>query len=262
MTASATTTRHVHAEEVMGTVVSFDVRGHPDPGEALMAASSWLHGVDATFSNYRCASEISRIGRGELRAEHSSVAVQAVLARCEQLRRMTRGAFDVHVSGTLDPSGYVKGWAAEGAARILEGLGLEHFQINAGGDIVVRGDALPDRGWRIGIRHPDRVDAFAGVAHLHGGAIATSGAYERGGHVRDPRTGAPARGLRSVTVAAADLATADAWATAVFALGGDGPDLLAAAPAGLEAFVIRAGTTLQTAGFPWPAEDLDAFKEH
>lgn len=60
-----------------------------------------------------------------------------------------------------------------------------------------------------------------------------------------------AHGLMSVTVTAPDLGTADAWATAIFAFGEDGPDLFADAPAGLEAFVVRDGqTTFQSAGFP------------
>ena len=44
---------------------------------------------------------------------------------------------------TLDPSGYVKGWAIERAARILEAAGAENFCINAGGDIALRGGPEP-----------------------------------------------------------------------------------------------------------------------
>lgn len=251
MTARQRTGRHVHTEQVMGTTVSFDVRCPDDPREAIDDACAWLHAVDARFSTYRPASEISRIARGELGVGDASADVRSVLRRCEELRRETRGAFDADVSGSLDPSGYVKGWAAERAGRILERRGLTDFQINAGGDIVVRGGAQPGEGWRIGLRHPDRGDAFAGVALLRGGAIATSGDYERGGHVRAPRTGAPASGLRSVTVTASDLGTADAWATAILAHGEHGLDLLADAPDGLEAFVVRdAASVVQTGGFP------------
>jgi thiamine biosynthesis lipoprotein len=55
-------------------------------------------------------------------------------------------------------------------------------------------------------------------------AVATSGAYIRGDHVVDPHTGAPPRGVLSVTVVGPDLATADAYATAAFAMGAAGPD--------------------------------------
>jgi thiamine biosynthesis lipoprotein len=53
-------------------------------------------------------------------------------------------------------------------------------------------------------------------------AVATSGVYERGHHVVDPRRGRPARGLRSVTVVGADLGVADAYATAALAMGRSG----------------------------------------
>ena len=54
-------------------------------------------------------------------------------------------------------------------------------------------------------------------------AVATSGLYERGAHIVDPRTGATPRGVLSVTVVGPRLATADAYATAAFAMGADGP---------------------------------------
>lgn len=50
-------------------------------------------------------------------------------------------------------------------------------------------------------------------------AVATSGLYERGDHVIDPKSGRPATGLASATVVGPDLALADAYATAVIALG-------------------------------------------
>jgi len=242
--------RHSHVEEVMGTVVSFDIRG-ADPGrEAVAEACAWLHRVDATFSTYRATSEISRLDRGELRLPDASDDVRAVLARCTELRDQTQGAFDAQIAGTLDPSGYVKGWAAERAARILEGHGLRDFQINAGGDIVVRGEAHPGTGWRIGIRHPDRADALIGVVCLRDRAIATSGAYERGAHVLAPAASVSARRFRSVTVTGRDLGTADAWATAILAWGVDGFDLLVHVPPHTEALAVLDDTTVQTAGFP------------
>src|SRR4051812_3262714 len=54
-------------------------------------------------------------------------------------------------------------------------------------------------------------------------AVATSGLYERGEHILDPHTGRAPRGLLSVTIVGPDLATADAYATATFAMGADGP---------------------------------------
>lgn len=234
----------------MGTVVSFDIRSTDDARDAVADACAWLHWVDATFSTYRATSEISLLDRGELRLADASEDVRAVLARCTGLREQTRGAFDAEIGGTLDPSGYVKGWAAERAAGILERHGLRDFQINAGGDIVVRGDAHPSAGWRLGVRHPDRHDELIAVVSMRDGAIATSGAYERGDHIRSSSADGSTPLLRSVTTTASDLGTADAWATAIFARGRDGLDLLAHSPLDLEVFAVVGDTTVKTPGFP------------
>ena len=60
---------------------------------------------------------------------------------------------------------------------------------------------------------------MAAVLEVSDRAVATSGDYERGDHVRDPRTGRAASGLRSVTIVGPRLAFTDAYATAVFAMG-------------------------------------------
>ena len=247
--------QYVHTEDVMGTVVSFDVRGASDPRPAVADACAWLRRVDTTFSTYRPTSEISLINRGELRLRDASDDVREVIERCAELRDKTRGAFDAEITGTLDPSGYVKGWAAERAASILERHRLRHFQINAGGDIVVRGDAHPNAGWRLGVRHPDLSDSLIAVVSLRDAAIATSGEYERGHHVHCSGAHARAQLLLSVTVTARDLGTADAWATAILAWGRDGLDLLADAPPDLEALAVLEDTTVQTPGFPQLVSD-------
>ena len=119
----------------------------------------------------------------------------------------------------LDPSGYVKGWAVEEAAWRLDDAGARDYLINAGGDVVARGEATPGHRWRVGIRHPDEPDKVAAVLAVRDGAVATSGTYERGDHIVDPRTGQPARGLRSLTVVGPRLGFVDAYATAAFVMG-------------------------------------------
>ncbi|MER6797218.1 FAD:protein FMN transferase, partial [Amycolatopsis mediterranei] len=80
----------------------------------------------------------------------------------------------------------------------------------------------PGRPWRVGVRHPEQPLAVCAVLESRNGAIATSAAYERGSHILDGRSGTPATGLMSVTVVAGDLVTADALATAAFAMGAEG----------------------------------------
>ncbi len=152
-------------------------------------------------------------------AADCSADLRHVLAVCADLWRDTDGYFDAYAGGPLDPSGYVKGWSVEVASERLAAAGCTDHYINAGGDIRMRGHH-PDGGpWRVGIRHPWEADKLSWVLALTDGAIATSGTYERGDHVINPRTGAPARGLRSVTIVGADLALADAYATAALAMG-------------------------------------------
>jgi thiamine biosynthesis lipoprotein len=229
----------------MGTVVSIDVRD-PDPSDPAIAraieeAVAWLHEVDARFSPFREASEIGRLDGGELGLDDCHPDVRHVLRVCEDLRAATGGAFDVrgHDSARrLNPSGFVKGWAVDEAADRLTAAGARSFAVNAGGDVVVRGEAAPGRAWCCGIRDPAAADRISAVLQLTDRAVATSGLYERGAHVRDPRTGRIPDAYASVTVIGPTLGLADAWATAALALGPDGPERVAA-QAGLGVLAIN-----------------------
>jgi thiamine biosynthesis lipoprotein len=239
----------VHVERVMGTVVSLDIRsGAVDPA-VVEAALASLHEADARFSTYRDDSELCRFDRGEI--AWPSPDLRWVLERCAALRRETRGYFDARATGRLDPSALVKGWATQRAADILTAGGVTDFCLGAGGDVMARGNASPgSRGWRVGIQHPDDRAAVAARVHARDLAVATSGAYERGQHIIDPLTTKAPDGVLSVTVTGPDLGTADAYSTAAFAMGLDGPAWTLELP-GYEAMTILAdGTVLTTPGFP------------
>jgi len=201
----------------MGTAVLLDIRDRQFPQDAVDEAVSMLHWVDATFSVFRPDSEISRIARGEMSVTDADLKVQVVLSTCETLRHDTAQAFDHYHAGDLDPSGYVKGWAVEQAARILTGSGIDSFLVSAGGDIVSRGVPSDGEVWKVGIRDPRDANATLGTVNLVDNAVATSGLYERGDHIRRTRAGGmvPA----SVSIVGPDLGIADALATAVFASG-------------------------------------------
>jgi FAD:protein FMN transferase len=222
----------------MGIPVGIEVRDEIEP-DAMDCAFAHLRWVDATFSPCRPDSAVN----GE-----PTPPVRAVLDRCEELRRRTGGWFDVRATGRLDPSGFVKGWALDGAAAILTAAGARNLCLHAGGDVLVRGQREPGRPWRVGIQHPRRRDRVAAVLAAHDLAVATSGAYERGEHIVDPRTGRPPDGVLSVTVTGPDLGTADAYSTAAFAMGLDGPAWTATLD-GFDALTILAdGRVLSTPG--------------
>jgi thiamine biosynthesis lipoprotein len=226
--------------DVMGTMVSIDVRDATLPAGLLDSVADWLHEVDARFSPYRVDSEISRIAEGRLHEAGAHPDVRAILRFADDLAVRSSGAFDVRTwrsDGRLDPSGIVKGWSIQVAADRMTEAGLGDFAINAGGDIVARGGPLPGIPWRVGIRHPDLAERVAAVLTVTDAAVATSGAYERGPHIVDPRTGRSPTTLRSVTVIGPDLMRADAFATAGFVMGPYALDWVARQP-GYGAYVI------------------------
>jgi thiamine biosynthesis lipoprotein len=252
-------------EHIMGMPILIDVRDRDLEPAALDLAFDWLRFVDATFSTYKADSEISRLNRGDLALANAHPDVREILARCEELREETGGYFDIRApcraleeqaesqtcsANTVDPSGLVKGWSVVRAAAILNTAGAYNYAINAGGDIIARGRPVPEPYWRFGIQHPLLRDQLAAVVAIRDQAIATSGAYERGEHIVDPHTGQPPGDVLSVTIIGPDLATADAYATAAYAMGKAGPAWTARL-AGYEAMTILADeTVLSTMGFP------------
>ncbi len=82
-------------------------------------------------------------------------------------------------------------------------------------------------GWSIGLRHPLRPQQRLGQFILRDEALSTSGSGtqffrhrdRRFGHIIDPRTGWPAKGLYSATVIAPTAAEAEAFSTAFYVMG-------------------------------------------
>lgn len=231
--------------ETMGTVMTIDVPAHEPAVHDAVAmervvdvAVDRLRGIEERFSTYDARSEVSCFGRGELREDEVSDELRAILDLAATLRDVTGGSFDVHAAAVdppaaelqrsdlpgarpLEPSGLVKGWAIEQVVDHLRSAGLRHFAVNIGGDVYAGGEELPGRRWRIGVQHPVQRQHLMAVLHVSDMAVATSGTYERGQHIVDPRGGRP-KGLLSVTVVGPDVTLADVYATAIFARGRDG----------------------------------------
>ncbi|CAL9624683.1 FAD:protein FMN transferase [Streptomyces sp. NPDC090994] len=231
----------------MGTVFSFDVRGGEPAAvrAALREAVAGLHRADEVFSTYRGDSQISRLARGELTTGECAPEVARVLELAAEAERVSEGWFSTSYEGRLDPTGIVKGWAVERAARRIAAAGPDGVSVNGGGDVQVLGVPGAGRPWRVGVSDPLRPGALAAVLSAAGArelAVATSGSAERGAHVVDPRTGRSAvTDLVSVTVVADSLTWADCWATAAFAMGSrEGLRWLESLD-GVEALLITAG---------------------
>lgn len=217
--------------ETWGTVLFFDIASRDLTLEKLEAAffkcSVYVQHIDEIFSTYKPTSQISRLRKGELSLDKAPSEVLEVWKQCVHARYLSDGAFDPwKVEGGFDPSGMVKGWAADKCAEILSDMGVHHMQLNFAGDITLRGGELQPDGsnipWSIGVVNPDNTHEVLQVFRLMDGAIATSGDYERGAHIRDPFSGTIAIGARSATVVGPDGAICDAMATALMVTGDDG----------------------------------------
>lgn len=250
--------RRTWVQTVMGLPVSVTVRGAGARDEradvVVHDLYADLRAADRQFSTYRADSDTSLLGRGVLPRELSGPAMCEVLALCDQARALTDGLFDAELPDSdgrrqLDPSGLVKGWAVERAARELERLDGLDWIVNAGGDVLGHAELGP--AWRVAVEDPrDRTRVLA-VLTVRTGAVATSGTAARGAHITDPRTGRPATaGLLSATVVGPSLTWADVLATAAFV---EGPAALAriADLDGYEAMlVLPDGSCTATAGLP------------
>ena len=180
----------------------------------------FIKDVDLKFSPYNPDSFVTLLRTGQIDRADAPEIVQSVWHKCAQVRDLTNGAFDPWaVKGGFDPSGIVKGWAADICADLLVKVGCEHVQVNAAGDLAMRGGFLDVKTgeikpWTIGVVNPDSKMETLKSFEITDGAIATSGDYEKGAHITDPRNSLPAIGARSATVIGPDGAIADALATA------------------------------------------------
>jgi FAD:protein FMN transferase len=118
---------------------------------------------------------------------------------------------------TLDLGAVAKGLAVDAAARELQSY--RDFCIDAGGDMYFGGHNPHGEPWRVGIRHPRNRDELVDRLRVSDRAVCTSGDYERGAHILDPRDSATAVRVASATVIAPNAMLADALATAAFVLG-------------------------------------------
>jgi thiamine biosynthesis lipoprotein len=225
--------RYTRIQHLMGTVFSVHVIGSEGRGRmpedvdrAIDRTFAQLAEVERVFSPFRDDSDISRLRDGKARLGDLDPRLAEVEAACRALALESGGRFSGWRDGWFDPTGYVKGWATEQAARehlapLTQLDGILAVGLNAGGDIQAFTARDADWTWRIGIADPRRPGSVLATVELRDGAIATSGTAERGAHIVDPRTGERAVDVLSSTVIADGLTDADAWATVGAVAGAD-----------------------------------------
>ena len=123
----------------------------------------------------------------------------------------------------LDFGGIAKGYIAQWVINYLKANGIQQALADAGGDIVMSGAPLNQKGWLIGVNLPETTDELmTKKLLLSNAAVATSGdVYQyieykgvKYSHIINPLTGYGVTNLRNVTIIAKTGSTADWLATA------------------------------------------------
>ncbi len=178
--------------------------------------------IDNRFSTFKKTSEITKINEGKIKKRDYSSDMKTVLMLSDQTKKQTNGYFEIERRGILDPSGLVKGWAIWNAANLLKRRGCHNFYVDAGGDIQTSGVNGRGKPWTVGIRNPFNTKEIVKVIATGNLGVATSGTYERGNHVYNPKTNTPVTDIVSLTVVGPNVYEADRFATAAFAMGKPG----------------------------------------
>jgi len=257
---------HIETSEVAQLATSRDLQVSDETRTVIAIGLEVAQKSDGAFD----------MSLGRLVEAWDVTAVQPRLPSADEIREALKGIGPeaIRLDGnrvikreaSLQPEfgGVAKGYAVEAGAKLLRKAAIDAGAVNAGGDMALVGRP-EQREWRIGIRHPREADQLLGTLVVPGGAVATSGDYERffeqNGerfhHLFDPRNGYPARGCQSVTVWTTNAAYADALATAAFVLGPTaGLELLENWPQTEALLVAADGTIFMTGGMEerieWP----------
>lgn len=149
-------------------------------------------------------------------------AIKRDIPSMHDLLVVGRWASTDHPQLQIDLGGIAKGYAIGLISQYLDANGIEHYIVNAGGDLQTAGNRF-GRPWRIGIQNPFAPGAIASLELDGKFSLFTSGNYQRryyrGGklvhHIIDPVSGDPSTQLSSVTILGTDPVRADVAATAM-----------------------------------------------
>lgn len=194
--------------------------------------SEWRPESQATLLNRNAGRAFVPIGRD----------LMEILTEARRISELTQGAFDVTFAspdrrrtyrdivllpelglaylpkGTkIGVSSIAKGYLVDRMAQTISKHGFRRFLIDAG-DLYASGP------WEISIRNPDRPDSEGGICRIKvkNQAVSTSGNYERGSHIIDPKSRLPAHRLKSITVVSKRSVLSSPLATGLFVLGSRG----------------------------------------
>ncbi len=237
---------------IMGMPVTVEICDASATQKNIDQVFDYFTYVDEKFSTFKPESEITNINNGLILPKDYSQDMKTVFELSEKTKQETNGYFDiVNNEGKFDPSGLVKGWAIFNAAKLLKSLGFVNFYVEAGGDIQVYGLNDKHEAWKVGIKNPFNGKENIKILYLKNNeGVATSGSYERGGHIYNPKNRqAQLAEIVSLTVVGQNIYEADRFATAAYAMQKEGIDFIENLP-GFEGYSIdKNGIATMTGNF-------------
>ncbi|MBI2083865.1 MAG: FAD:protein FMN transferase [Deltaproteobacteria bacterium] len=208
--------------------------------EAMEEAYKVARGLETELSEFKIVSDTSRLNNGKAgETIPVGAALFNLLKTAEKISRETNGAFDVTYASPrgisfhdleikdsgrmvylkksgikIGVSGIAKGYIVDQMSDSLIQQGFKDHLVNAGGDLGAHGV------WEVGIRDPRREGFSLCTMTLEDQSASTSGLYERGEHIMDPRTKKRVKrnDLLSATVIGPSTLETDPLATAAFVL--------------------------------------------
>ena len=128
----------------------------------------------------------------------------------------------IKLNKEIDFGGFGKGFALDRVKELLERNKINHYYINAGGDIFARSDKNQEP-WAILLEHPEDSSRAIGKIELNNMSLAGSAPNRRRWgkyhHLINMKTREPAKGVKAIFVIAKTGIEADTYSTALFTAG-------------------------------------------
>lgn len=200
----------------MHTKISIDIPDYKDIN-IKDELCNLFNNIEQRFSSFLLNSEVSKYANGQIALNSTSQELRQIITLCKTYETKTNGYFSPYFNNKFDPTGLVKGWAIKQAEYVFKDKNIDIFMINAGGDIICRSNGM--KKWNIAITNPANTKNTIANISCEDLAIATSGLYERKGHIVNPKKEKHLLNLQSVSVLSKSIIEADVYATALFAMG-------------------------------------------
>ncbi|MFT4244445.1 MAG: FAD:protein FMN transferase [Candidatus Woesearchaeota archaeon] len=130
----------------------------------------------------------------------------------------------VKLNSPIEFGGLGKGYALDCMIEICKSYDLNSFMINAGGDLYSY-HKDKTKGFLVYLEHPKNENEYIGTIHVNEFSLASSSSNRRKWnnyhHIVNPKTKQPANEMLSVYIQAQKGIDADAYATALYAMGFD-----------------------------------------